>query len=163
MNIHRRFLILSITFLSLRAGAQVAQGHSAPDIALPDVNGDTLHLNSFKGKVVLLDFWASWCRPCRAANKDLVKVYARYHQKGFEIYSVSIDEESHQWKDAIKKDKITWKQVIDPKGWYAHTAVSWNIDAIPTTFLINKKGVLVAMDMEGRDLEKAIDDLLAQN
>jgi len=109
---------------------------------------------------VLLDFWASWCRPCRAANKELVKLYDKYKSKGFEIYSVSLDEEKADWAKAIKQDKIKWLQVNDPGKWDSKTAVDWNIYAIPTTFLIDKEGVLLAMDLEGKGLERALKELL---
>lgn len=132
----------------------------ANEIALPSVVGDTVRLSSLKGKVVLLDFWASWCGPCRAANKGLSKLYDKFKSKGFEIFSVSLDDEKENWVKAIKKDKIEWLQVIDRGGWETPTAAKWNIYALPTSFLINKEGRLLAMDMEGKQLEKAIKDLL---
>lgn len=132
-------------------------------IKLPTVQGDSLTLASLKGKVVLLDFWASWCIPCRAANKQLVKLYDKYKPQGFEIFSVSLDENKKAWEKAIKQDKITWLQVNDPRGsWGAQTAVDWNISAIPATFLINKKGDVVAFDLEGKELDKAIKELLQE-
>ena len=85
-------------------------------IKLPDVKGDSITLASLKGKVLLLDFWASWCMPCRAANKKLVRLYDKYKEKGFEIFSVSLDEDKSDWKKAIARDKISWVQVNDPRG-----------------------------------------------
>jgi peroxiredoxin len=156
------FLIVLVLFVSakINAQAQIKQGYDAPDIALPSVNGDTIRLSSLKGKVVLLDFWASWCGPCRNSNKVLTKIYPKYKAKGFEIFGVSIDDDKNKWKNAIKKDKIEWLQVNDGGGWDAQTAVKWNINAIPTSYLVDKNGRLLAMDLEGRDLEKALKDLL---
>ena len=132
-------------------------------IKLPDVKGDSITLASLKGKVLLLDFWASWCMPCRAANKKLVKLYDKYKEKGFEIFSVSLDEDKSDWKKAIARDKINWVQVNDPRGsWNAKTAADWNISVLPTTFLINKKGDVVAIDPEGKELEKGIRELLEE-
>ena len=148
-------------FLLLTAvKAQPRQGQLAADIALPSVSGDTIRLSSLKGKVVLLDFWASWCGPCRTANKGLIKLYPKFKDKGFEIFSVSLDNDKEDWIKAIKKDKVTWSQVIDPGGWETPTAVNWRIDALPTSFLIDKEGRLVAMDLEGKDLEKALKELI---
>ena len=152
-------LSLSLFFLT-DVYAQPKQGQLANEIALPSVVGDTVRLSSLKGKVVLLDFWASWCGPCRAANKGLLKLYDKFKSKGFEIFSVSLDDEKENWVKAIKKDKIEWLQVIDRGGWETPTAAKWNIYALPTSFLINKEGRLLAMDMEGKQLEKAIKDLL---
>ena len=132
-------------------------------IKLPDIKGDSVTLASLKGKVILLDFWASWCMPCRAANKKLVKLYSKYKPLGFEIFSVSLDEDKKDWQRAILKDKITWLQVNDPRGsWNARTASDWNISVLPTTFLINKKGDVVAIDAEPKELEKEIKDLLQE-
>ncbi len=130
------------------------------EIALPGVNGDTLKLSSLKGKVLLLDFWASWCGPCRASNKQVVKLYSRYNNTGFEILSVSLDENKKDWVKAISKDKLTWLQINDAGGWDAKTAIDWNIFQIPTTFLVDRNGRIVAMDLEKGDLEKALVNLL---
>lgn len=130
-------------------------------LRLPTTAGDSISLASFKGKVVLLDFWASWCIPCRHGNKDLKKLYEAYHQQGFDILGVSLDEEVADWKKAIKKDKITWPQVIDNRGWEAVTAVQWNVQQLPTSYLFNKQGQLVAMNLERAELEKQIKALLA--
>lgn len=154
-------VLLSFAIYS-RAQQEVANiTDSRLQIKLPTVEGDSITLASLKGKVILLDFWASWCIPCRAANKKLVKLYAKYKQQGFEIFSVSLDEEKKDWQKAILKDKITWLQVNDPRGnWKATTAADWNISVLPTSFLINKKGDVVAINPEGTELEKAIKDLL---
>ncbi len=157
--------IIIFLFLAFHTSAQEVANISDPrlQIKLPDVKGDSVTLASLQGKVLLLDFWASWCMPCRAANKKLVKLYDKYKEKGFEIFSVSLDEDKGDWKKAIAKDKISWVQVNDPRGsWNAKTAADWNISVLPTTFLINKKGDVVAIDPEGKDLEKGIKELLAE-
>lgn len=158
------YLLIIIFTLSLATAAQAqpGPGQFAPEIALPGLKGDTIKLSSLKGKVVLLDFWASWCGPCRAANKKLVKTYSKFKNKGFEIYGVSLDENHSAWKKAIAKDKITWSQIIDDGGWNAKTAIDWNINAIPTNYLIDKNGKLRGMDLGGKDLENAIAELLKE-
>jgi thiol-disulfide isomerase/thioredoxin len=113
-----------------------------------------------KGKVVLLDFWASWCRPCRETNKGLARLYKKYKANGFEIYGVSLDAKKNDWMKAIKQDKITWLQVNDNGGWDARTVNEWHINAIPNSYLIDKEGKLFAVDLEGKDLEKALKDML---
>jgi thiol-disulfide isomerase/thioredoxin len=153
------FVVL-IMLLSKKDEAQASYGKNAMEISLPAMNGDTIKLSSLKGKVVLLDFWASWCGPCRVSNKYLVKLYDKYKAKGFEIFSVSIDEDKKDWLKAIKRDKITWLQVNDNKGWYGKTPTSWNIYQIPTSYLIDKDGRLVGMDVEGKELELMLKDLL---
>lgn len=153
-------IIFLLTLLSKKDEAQTSYGQTAQEIKLPALNGDTIKLSSLKGKVVLLDFWASWCGPCRASNKTLVRLYDKYKSKGFEIFSVSIDEEKKDWEKAIKKDKITWLQVNDNKGWYGKVPVQWNIYQIPTSYLIDKDGRLVAMDPEGKELETLLKGLL---
>ena len=156
-------VLLFVVFIS-NAQREVANiADPRLQIKLPTVKGDSITLASLKGKVVLLDFWASWCMPCRAANKKLVKLYDKYSKQGFEIFSVSLDEEKKDWQKAIIKDKITWLQVNDPRGsWNAKTAADWNISVLPTSFLINRKGDVVAMDPEGKELEKGVKDLLQE-
>ena len=142
------------------AMAQPRQGMPADEIALPSTNGDTLRLSSLKGKVVLIDFWASWCAPCRVANRGLAKLYPKYKDKGFEILGVSLDSEPEQWKKAIKQDKISWLQINDNGGWESATVQRWGLYAIPTSYLMDKDGRLVAMDLEKKELEKALKELL---
>jgi thiol-disulfide isomerase/thioredoxin len=155
-------ILVSLAFCS--NGQQVANILDPRlQIKLPTVKGDSITLASQKGKVILLDFWASWCGPCRSSNKKLLKVYEKYKQQGFEIFGVSLDEEKKDWEKAIIKDRINWLQVNDPRGsWNATTAADWNISVLPTSFLINKKGDVVAMDLEGKELEKEISALLQE-
>lgn len=152
--------LLTLFFTGSKLLAQPRQGHPAAEIALPSISGDTLRLSSLQGKVVLLDFWASWCGPCRVANKGLVKIYDKFKDKGFEIYSVSLDTEKADWLKAVRKDKITWQQVIDRGGWETPTAMNWGIYALPTSYLIDRNGRLLAMDLEGKELEKALKELI---
>lgn len=152
--------ILLLFFFANQATAQIKQGYYAPEIALPSVNGDTLRLSSLKGKVVLLDFWASWCGPCRTSNKMVAKLYSKYKSKGFEIFGVSIDAEKGNWLKAIRQDKIKWLQVNDPGDWNARIVSEWNIYGIPTSYLIDKEGKFVAMDLKEKDLEKTLKEML---
>lgn len=152
-----------LVMLSVAGEAQVANiSDPRLQIKLPTAKGDSLSLLSLKGKVILLDFWASWCGPCRVANKQLSKLYSRYKPEGFEIFSVSVDENAKDWIRAVTKDKITWLQVNDSRGSMGQTIMDWNVSVLPTTFLINKKGNVVAIDLEGKELEKAVVELLRE-
>ncbi|HEY6502524.1 MAG TPA: TlpA disulfide reductase family protein [Chitinophagaceae bacterium] len=164
MNLKKLTSVLILLFFVYTSGAQQLPNISDSRVAikLPAVNGDSLTLESFKGKVILLDFWASWCGPCRSANRQLVKLYSKYKEQGFEIFSVSLDEDKKDWEKAITKDKITWVQVIDPRGWNAVTAAKWNIFQLPTSYLINKKGDVVSIDPEGKELEESVKKLLKE-
>jgi peroxiredoxin len=162
MHCIKSFFLPALVAISMSADAQLKVGQPAPNIALNDVTGKTVRLSDLKGKVVLLDFWASWCGPCRRANKGLVSLYAKLQPKGFEIYSVSLDDEKSEWQKAIAADKITWLQVIDKGGWYAPTATALKIEQIPATFLIDKQGKIAALDLEGRELEYRVNKLLKQ-
>ena len=153
-------LIMFFSCLTITGFAQPRQGMFAEEIALPSLMGDTIRLSTLKGKVVLIDFWASWCGPCRIANKGFTKLYPKYRDKGFEILGISLDESDEAWKKAVNKDKITLPQVIDRGGWEAKTALTWNIMALPTSYLVDKEGRLIAMDLEKKDLEKTLKELL---
>ncbi|HET9057580.1 MAG TPA: TlpA disulfide reductase family protein [Chitinophagaceae bacterium] len=154
------FLILTLAFLGNIALAQVRVGDTAPEISLPDKNGTVTKLSSLKGKVVLIDFWSSWCVPCRRNNPFLVYLYKKYKSKGLEIYGLSIDEQKSKWLKAIAKDKLTWPQVIDNKGWDAPSAATYGVDAIPANFLLDKTGKIIAINLERQELEGKLKDLL---
>ncbi|MBF7093078.1 TlpA family protein disulfide reductase [Flavobacterium sp. ALJ2] len=128
------------------ANAQIKIGDSFPDIQLQNNKNATIKLNSFKGKTVLVDFWASWCAPCRMANKKLVKLYDQYKGQNFEIVGISIDIDKTKWLKAIEKDKLKHQQLIDPKGFDAKTAVTFGVDALPATYLFDASGKLIAID-----------------
>ena len=154
------FVLTAVIFLSVTVNAQVSIGGQAPEISLPDKNGDTVKLSGLKGKIVLIDFWASWCVPCRRNNPFLVYLYKKYKSKGLEIYGLSIDEEKDRWLNAVKKDKLTWLQVMDDKGWDAPSALRYGVDAIPANVLLDKEGKIIAVNLEGQALEKKLKTLL---
>lgn len=155
------FLIAAALVMStMLAHAQLKPGYSVPDIQLPDTNDSLRTLSSLKGKVVLIDFWASWCRPCRAANPGIVKLYKKYAAKGFEVFAVSIDSKKEAWLNAIKSDRLPYLQVNDKMGWNAPTAAAYSVEEIPKNFLLNKQGKLVAIDLEGAGLDRAVRALL---
>ncbi|HUH25474.1 MAG TPA: TlpA disulfide reductase family protein [Flavobacterium sp.] len=126
--------------------AQIKKGDSLPSISLKNDKNATVNLNSFKGKVVLVDFWASWCAPCRKANKSLVKLYNQYKNQNFEIVGISIDTKKEQWLRAISKDKMTHKQLIDPFNFEAKSAQLFGVDALPAAYLFDTNGKLVTIN-----------------
>ena len=158
----KTFLIVFFTLVALMSEAQVQPNitDSRLDFSLPNLKGDSIRLSSMKGKVFLLDFWASWCVPCRFNNKNLVKLYSKYRDKGFEILGVSLDDNKKAWQKAVNKDKLTWSQINDSKGWDAMSAAKWQVDAIPASFLIDKDGNVVAINAEKQELENKVRQLL---
>ena len=154
-------IILSLIAAGFTVDAQPPPaGTPAPAISLPDMKGSQVQLSSLKGSVVLIDFWASWCGPCRANNPHLLKLYNKYHEQGLEILGISLDEKSEDWKAAVRQDKLSWRQVIDDKGQNAASALAYGVDAIPSSFLIDKDGVIRAVNEVGWDLESKIKKLL---
>ena len=149
-------LSLCITVIT-SAFAQPRPGVMAKEIALPDVNNQNQSLSSLKGKVVLIDFWASWCQPCRKTVPGLKKLYSLYHDKGFEIYGISLDDDKSAWQRAISDDQSTWIHVNDKSGTIAN---QWIVSVIPTTYLLDKTGKIVAVDEEPKVLSKLISNLL---
>lgn len=141
----------------------VAVGSKAPNIVLPNPNGDTLSLYDLKGKYVLIDFWASWCGPCRQENPNVVKTYKQYKDKGFEIFSVSLDNNAQAWKNAIEKDGLVWtNHVSDLNGWNSVAAQAYGVQSIPSTFLLDKNLIIIQKNLRGKALEETLKDLLVE-
>lgn len=122
--------------------------------------GKTVSLKESLGKVTIIDFWASWCGPCRKENPNVVALYTELHTKGLNIIGVSLDEDASKWKEAITKDKLTWTQVSNLKGWKDPIAKLYNVEQIPTTFILDEKGIIVAKDLRGEDLKAKVKELL---
>ena len=142
---------------------RIKVGELAPDIKLPSPDGKEYALSDLKGKVVLLDFWASWCRPCRMENPNVVKVYNQYNRKGFEVFSVSLDRPNgkNAWIAAIEKDGLVWPyHVSDLKYWNSAPAKMYGVSGIPKTFLIDKEGKIAEINPRGPKLEPAVKRLL---
>ncbi len=140
--------------------SHVAVGKVAPDIALPTPEGGTLKISDLRGKYVLLDFWASWCRPCRAENPKVVQLYAQYKPKGLEILGISLDKDDKAWKKAIADDNLTWKHISDLKFWQSEASQLYKVQSIPATFLLDKEGKIIAKDLRGKALRNKISELL---
>ena len=133
----------------------------APDFTAPDPEGNQITLSEMLGKVTILDFWASWCRPCRLENPNFVKLYDKYHEKVLNIISVSLDRENQKsrWIKAIEKDNLSWYNVSNLKYWQDPVALMYNITSIPATFILDDKGTIIATRLRGSALEKKIDEL----
>jgi len=134
--------------------APVTVGHKAPDFAASGLDGKEVKLSDFKGKYVLLDFWASWCGPCRAENPNVVKLYNQYKGKGLNILSISLDVDKKDWQQAINQDKLAWNHASDLKRFDGPTELAYHIQAIPSNFMIDPQGNIVAKNIMGSDLEQ---------
>ncbi|MBN8860340.1 MAG: AhpC/TSA family protein [Sphingobacteriales bacterium] len=145
---------------ALDKAKSTAIGGVAPNFTLNDVNGKPVALASFKGKYTLLDFWASWCQPCRMENPTVVKAYDTYKSKGFDILSVSLDDKKENWEKAIAQDKLAWTHVSDLKGWKSEAAALYGVKAIPMNYLLDKDGKIIAKSLRGEDLIKKLGEVL---
>jgi peroxiredoxin len=143
----------------IAAAAEV--GTIAPDFSAPNPEGKSISLKESLGKVTIIDFWASWCNPCRAENPNVVALYNEFHSKGLNIIGVSLDKDAKKWKEAIAKDKLTWNQVSNLKDFEDPIAVTYGINAIPSTFILDAKGTIVAKDLRGAELKAKVAALLA--
>lgn len=163
------YYILSPEVKSLKKAKEVAQrldnletvdlGNAFQDFTQNDIDGKPVSLSSYKGKYVLLEFWASWCGPCRAENPNLKQAYSKYKDKGLNILGVSLDDNEARWKNALEKDNLPWAQVSDLKGWRNEAAVKYGIQAIPANFLIDPQGKIVHRNLRGEELNKVLEKI----
>jgi len=138
----------------------ISPGNQAPDIVLNDPQGKSHSLSSLKGHVVLIDFWASWCRPCRAENPNVVRLYKKYHGDGFEIFSVSLDKTKDRWEKAIADDGLLWQNhVSDLMGWKSAGAQLYNVTGIPFTVLVDEEGKIITTNLRGPSLEAKLKEI----
>lgn len=172
------FSILPLLMILLIGGSQnisiaptpevgLEVGNKAPDIKMQNPEGKEIALSSLKGKVVLIDFWSSWCGPCRRENPNVVKAYMQYKDKkfkngkGFTVYSVSLDQNKESWKNAITKDSLIWDyHVSDLKYWQNEAAALYQVRGIPTNWLIDGDGIIIAKNLRGTSLETTLESIL---
>lgn len=159
-------LAAGFVYQSKKQGTNV--GDKAVELAFTSPEGKTIALSSLQGKIVLLDFWASWCGPCRMENPYVVAAYNKYKDskfkkaKGFTVYSVSLDQNKEAWLKAIEKDKLAWKNhVSDLGGWSSKPAAVYGVNSIPASWLIDQNGVIIGRGLRGAALEEALNNLLA--
>ena len=153
------------TYATRLAAASAQIGPTVPGAVAPDINlktpeGELLALSSLRGKVVLIDFWASWCGPCRKENPNVKKLYSKYKDKGFEIYAVSLDNSASRWKQAIEKDGLPWKHVSDLGGWKSSAAKLYAVRSIPQTFLLDEEGRIIKTGLRSHQLDQVLGELL---
>lgn len=153
----KSIFVAAALFISVLSFSQPNVGDKAKEITLPDAKGKNINLSSLKGKVVLIDFWASWCVPCRKKVPEIKKTYSKFKPKGFEIYGISLDDDATSWKQALKEDRITWLHVNDAKG---DVAGLWNVNYIPNTFLLDKTGKIIAINPSLEELNTLLQKLL---
>ena len=142
---------------------RTSEGSIAPELEFSDPDGKVRKLSDLRGKVVLIDFWASWCGPCRRENPHVVSMYAKYHDRGFEVFSVSLDNNKDRWKDAIAKDGLVWpNHVSDLRGWSSAAAKLYGVSSIPSTFLVDKDGRIIAKGLRGEQLTAVLEQIFGK-
>jgi peroxiredoxin len=142
------------------APTPIAIGQLAPEITLSDINGKIITLSSLRGKYVLVDFWASWCGPCRAENPNVVNAFEKYKDKNFTVLGVSLDEDKAAWSDAIQADKLNWQHVSDLKKWESIVASTYQLQYIPFNVLLDPNGIIIGIELTGNALQEKLASIL---
>ncbi|WP_445721851.1 redoxin domain-containing protein [Flavobacterium sp.] len=145
---------------TLKSMGNLSIGKKAPDFSGPSPDGNMISLKESLGKITIIDFWASWCGPCRAENPNVVAMYNEYHSKGLNIIGVSLDRDAAKWKEAIAKDELTWTHVSNLKFWQDPIAELYSIKSIPATYILDEKGNIIAKDLRGEELVAKVRELL---
>ena len=146
----------SRTIASIKKQAELAVGKTFPDFAEKDLEGEPLSVGKYKGKVVLIDFWATWCGPCVGELPNVVAAYKKHHEAGFEIIGISLDSDRAKLTAFLKEKELKWKQYFDGKGWQNKLAQEYGINSIPATYLLDRTGKIIGRDLRGEDLEVAV-------
>lgn len=152
-----------VQYIEGKLKTTLGPGRTAPEIEMKDPDGKTRKLSDLRGKVVMIDFWASWCSPCRMENPNVVKLYKKYHDKGFEIYSVSLDKTRDAWVKAIQQDGLEWpNHVSDLKGWTSSGGASYGIRSVPSTVLVDRDGKIIARNLRGQELADKLKEIFGE-
>jgi peroxiredoxin len=151
-----RKIIFTFFLITNMATAQINVGDTIPSLTLKSNSNKEVNITSYKGKYVLIDFWASWCGPCRLGNKKLVKLYNDISSDKIEIIGISIDTDINKWLKAVEKDKINFTQLIDPKGFNSYSAVLFGVEELPSKFLFSPEGILIAINSTEEEITKLI-------
>lgn len=155
-------IVLALADTSVASKPYISPGHRAPEFTMESLDGREIRLSDYRGRVVLLDFWATWCQPCIVELPNVVRTYSEYNHRGFEIIGLSLDEDRDRLVGFVKEQKIPWPQLFDGKGWKMEIAQLYRVSAIPATYLLDRNGTIRYKNLRGRELARRVEELLAE-